>query len=284
MPETVLVTGATGKVGRNVVAGLVREDVPVRALVRDPDRAGLPDRVDVVRGDLARPDTVSAAMDGVGAVFLLWPFLTAEAAPFIVDIIGKHAGRIVYLSSLGVRDDVARQGDPINQFHADIEHLIVQTGLAWTFLRASGFAGNTLRWAPQIRATGVVREPFGGLARPLIHERDIGAVAVQALTRDGHTGAKHVLTGPGAVTAVAQVAAIGAAIGRSLRFDEITPDAARAAMIADGWPADVASAMLEAYAQMLVEPEPVTRTVEEITGRRAATFGEWARDHAADFR
>jgi uncharacterized protein YbjT (DUF2867 family) len=129
--------------------------------------------------------------------------------------------------------ETTRNGiDPINQLHADIERLIERTGLAWTFLRASGFATNALWWAPQIRADGVVRAPYGAAVRSSIHERDIAAVAVRALTGDGHAGAQHLLTGPQALTQVEQVRAIGEAIGRPLRYEEIARETARQQLLA----------------------------------------------------
>jgi uncharacterized protein YbjT (DUF2867 family) len=283
----ILVIGATGNVGRHVVSGLLEAGARVRALTRDPDAAALPAGADVVRGDLSGPDGpdgLEAGLDGVGSVFLVWPFGTAEGAPPVLEAVGKYARRIVYLSSMGVREDLERQADPITQFHADIERLIERSGLEWTFLRPGGFATNTLGWAQQIRAGDVVRWPFGAMARPLIHERDIAAAAVHALIDDGHGGAKHVLTGPEALTQVEQVHAIGVALGRPLRFEETPREAARQQLIAAWGDASLADGALTGWARMMDEPEPVTHTVAELTGRPARTFGEWAIDHAADFR
>jgi uncharacterized protein YbjT (DUF2867 family) len=192
----ILVTGGTGNVGRHVVSHLQDAGATVRALTRNPGSAGLPDGVEVVRGDLSAPATLATCLDGVEAVFLVWPFLTAKAAPALLQAVGKHARRIVYLSSMSVRDDRERQADPISAFHADIERLIEHCGLEWTFVRPSGFATNTLLWAPQIRADGVVRWPYGAARRSLIHERDIAAVAARALADDGHGAKKYIVTGP----------------------------------------------------------------------------------------
>ena len=279
----ILVTGATGHVGRHVVSQLLRTGAAVRALTRNPDSAGLPGGVDVVRADLSVPDTLDACLDGVEAVFLVWPFLPSDVAPAILDAVTKHARRIVFLSSWSVRDDLEQQTDPISAFHADIEHLIEQSGLEWTFLRCSGFATNTLRWALQIRADGVVRWVYGAAARSLIHERDIAAVAVRTLTGDGHGAAKYVLTGPQRLTQVEQVHTIGEVIGRPLRYEEIPPEAARQQMLTEGWPPSVVDGILNAHAEFVTTPELVTPTVEEVTGAPARTFREWARDHVGDF-
>ena len=279
----ILVTGATGNVGRHVVSQLLHTGVAVRALARDPASAGLPDSVDVVRGDLSAPDTLNAGLKGVDAVFLLWPALTVDLAPAVLNVIRKHARRIVFLSSLGIRDDLAQQPDSVNALHADIERLIEQSGLEWTFLRPGGFATNTLWWAPQIRAEGVVRWAYGACARASIHEQDIAAVAVRVLTGDGHGAAKYLLTGPRTLTQVEQVQIIGEVIGRPLRFEEISPEAMRSQLLARIPPAVVDGA-LTYWARLVTEPELVSPTVEELTGAPARSFRDWVSDHARDFR
>lgn len=279
----VLVTGATGNVGRHVVSQLLNIGVRVRALVRNPDTADLPDGVEVVRGDLAAPDTLKQHLDGVEAVFLVWPALPISFAPAVLDVLKQHTPRIVYLSSMGIREGPTQQADPINDFHANIERLIEQSGLAWTFLRVSGFATNTLGWAQQIRADGAVRWPYGAAARSLIHEQDIATVAVHALNSDRHSGAKYVLTGPQALTQVEQVHTIGQAIGRPLRYEEISPEIMRQQMLTQ-MPAAMVDGMINAWAGFVQEPEPVSHTVEEITGMPARTYSQWAIDHASAFR
>ncbi|MEU5216357.1 NAD(P)H-binding protein [Streptomyces sp. NPDC020807] len=281
---TILVTGATGKVGGAVVDLLHAAGVPVRALVRGA--ADLPAGVEAVRGDLADPASLGPALDGVDAVFLVWPFLGSEGAADVVDAIGKHARRVVYLSSAGVADvaEGDAPGEAITRFHTDLERLVEASGLEWTALRPTGFAGNTLGWADELRATGVVRAPLARLARPLIHEADIAAVAVEALTTDALLGTRPLLTGPERVTQERQVALIGEATGRPARFEEIGLDEAVEGMKAAGYPPELVDAVLPAQAGMLDAPEPVNDEVERITGTPARGFREWAADHAADFR
>jgi uncharacterized protein YbjT (DUF2867 family) len=275
-----LIIGATGNVGRHVVGELARTGTKVRALTRDPASAALPREAEVVRGDLTDPASLDVALEGIDAVFLMWPVFATERAPAVIDAVARHARRVVYLSSMGA---ATAQTDSINAMHGTMERLIEESGLEWTFLRAGGFATNTLQWAPQIRAEGVVRWPYAAAARSLIHERDIAAVAVRALA-GGHAGAGYALTGPEVVTQAEQVRLIGEAIGRPVRFAETTPDEARRQLIAGGWPDAVADGALNAWARLEREPEPVTSTVEEVTGAPARTFAEWARDHAEDFR
>ena len=278
----ILITGATGHVGGQVLSQLLGTGAPVRALVRNPDAAGLPGGVEVARGDLSAADTLEACLDGVESVFLVWPFMTAEAAPAALDVITKHARRIVYLSSMGIRDDLTQQTDPINTFHADLERLIKQSGLDWTFVRSSGFATNTLLRAPQIRDDGIVRWFYGDAARSLIHERDVAAVAARVLTEALHAGKTYNVTGPTILTQIEQMQTIGEAISRPLRWEEMSPEVARRGLLA-GMPPAVIDGILNAHATFVTEPEPVTFTVQEITGAPPHTFRDWASDHAGDF-
>ncbi|AKU95126.1 Oxidoreductase [Labilithrix luteola] len=286
----ILVTGATGHVGRHVVSELRDAGAHVRALVRNPDRANIADGVELVRGDLSVPESLEAGLEGVDAVFLVWPFLTVEAAPAVLETIAKHTRRLVYLSAASVSDEREERDRPQDDakrpplFHTDMERLIAASGLEWTFLRPTGFATNTLGWAPMIRAESVVRWPFGKATRSLIHERDIAAVAARALTSDGHVGQRYVLTGPRALTQIEQAQVIGEAIGRSVRYEDLFPDEARRVLLAAWGNPDFVEAAIEGWGQMVSQPEAVTSTVEQITGIPARTFHEWAVEHAADFR
>jgi len=277
----ILVTGATGTVGRQVVSQLLDTGSDVRALVRDPDSADLPGGVELLRGDLSDPASLAAALDSVGAVFLVWPFTSPEAAtdiaPGVVEMIAEQGRRIVYLSA-----DAA--GGKPESFWAKLERLVQHSAAEWTLLRPTGFAKNTLMWAEQIRTDGVVRWPYAEAARSLIHEADIAAVAVRALTQDGHTGQTYVLPGPETLTQTEQVHAIGEAIARPLRFEEISPDEARPGLVAALGDEAFADGALHAWATFVTQLERVTSTVQEITGTPARTLREWAADHADDFR
>lgn len=273
----ILVTGATGNVGRQVVAQLRERGSPVRAVARDPASASLPAGVEVVRADLAEPGSLEPHLQAVESVFLVWPFTSADLAPGVVEVLARHVPRIVYLSAQ------AAAGRP-DSFWATVERLIAASGAAWTFLRPTGFAANTLMWADQIRAGDVIRWPYGAAARSLIHERDLAAVAVQALTDDRHDGLKYLLTGPEAITQADQARTIGEVTGRVVRWEELAPQAARMELLAAwGDPGFVDSA-LATWAALVTQPEPVTHTVEEVTGAPARTFRQWARDHVGDFR
>jgi uncharacterized protein YbjT (DUF2867 family) len=276
----ILVIGATGTVGRDVVSELIDANVAVRGLVRDPESHTLPGGLEIARGDLSEPASLTAALDGVSAVFVVWPFTSPKAAtqlaPAVIDVIAARTQRIVYLSA----EAAATRPEA---FWARLERLIAASSVEWTFLRPTGFAKNTLMWADQIRADGVVRWPYAAASRSLIHEADIAGVAVRALTEDGHAGKTYVLTGPAAITQSDQVLAIGEAISRPLRFEEVAPDAVRDQLAAHGGEAFADSA-LSTWASFVSAPERITSTVQEVLGTPARTFQDWASDHADDFR
>ncbi|ORT56569.1 NAD(P)H-binding protein [Streptomyces sp. CB03238] len=276
----ILVTGATGNVGRHVVAELAARGEKARLLVRDAGRARNLEAVDVVEGDLTRPWTLPAALDGVTAVFL---FAVPGSGPSFVEA-ARRAGvlRVVMLSSDAVEDSVAEQPNPIAAYHAEIEQALTGSNLQWTLLRSSHMATNALSWARQIRTGDVVRGPYAGAAAAPVHEADLAAVAVRALTGDNHAGRAYRITGPQSLTAAEQVALIGEALGRPLRYEELPPEVAREQMAAYV-PAFLLDALLRGWADSVGKAAAVTAVVEEITGRPARTFAQWARDHAADF-
>ena len=278
----ILVTGATGTVGRQVVSQLLATDVRVRALTRDPSVANLPGGVDVRRGDLTVPESLDACLDGVDVVFLVWT-AGPGAVSTAVDRIAEYARRIVFLSSPHqTPHPLFQQPNPLATMHAEIERLIQASGLDWTFLRPGMFAANARSWwAPQIRAGDVVRWPYAEVPTAPIHEADIAAVAVSALLDTRHNNADYVLTGPQSLTQREQVEIIGDVIGRSLRFEEISPEEARQEL---GFPLPAVNMLLNAWAAAIGQPALVTSTVTDITGNPARSFRDWAIDRVDEFK
>src|ERR1700730_10680663 len=276
----ILVIGATGRVGRQVVGGLIDRGAAVRAMTRHPLEGGLPGGVDVESGDLWDPASLEPCLQGIDSVFLLWPFTSpegaSELAPAVVDVIARHAQRLVYLSAH------AAVSQPKSVW-AVVEQAIQRSSVNWTFLRPTGFAANTLMWAAQIRAGDVVRWAYGAACRSPIDERDIAAVAVRALTEPGHHGARYVLTGPAAITQIEQVRAIGKAIGRPLRWEELSREEARRNLVAAFGDAAFAEVALSSWARFVTEPEVVTTTVPDVTRQPARTFDEWVIAYAGAF-
>lgn len=176
----------------------------------------------------------------------------------------------------------AASADP-DSFWARVERAVEESGAQWTFLRPTGFAANSRMWAEQIRG-GVVRWPCGAAVRSLIHERDIAAVAAAALTTGGHSGQRYLLTGPEAIRQADQVRIIGEEAGHRVRWEELAPAEATEQLAAAWGDRAFAEHAMASWARMAAEPEPVTRTVEHVTGVPARTFREWARDHRDEFR
>jgi uncharacterized protein YbjT (DUF2867 family) len=276
----IVVVGGTGRVGRQVTAQLRERGLSVRVVSRGFNPAA-PPGAEAVRADLADPAALEPHLKGADALFLLWPFtspeMTADLAPRVAQIAARHVARIVYLSAQAAADQPG-------SFWALAERAIEDSGASWAFLRPTGFAANTLMWADQIRAGGVVRWPFGAAARALIDERDIAAVAVRALTEDGHAGARYLLTGPEVMTQAEQLAAIGRAIDRALTWEELPKDAA-IEVLAQAWgdPA-FAETAVSAWEWFVDHPETVTSAVQDLTGAPARSFADWAAANAATFR
>jgi uncharacterized protein YbjT (DUF2867 family) len=259
----ILIIGATGTVGRQVVAQLMSSDVQIRALVRNPDAARLPRQVEVMQGDLTIPETLDNCLIGVDTIFLVWTAPPSAVIPAL-ERIAKHAQRIVYLSTpLKTSHPFFQQPNPSRTLAELIERMIEDSGLEWVFLRPGMFATNALRWwAPQIRSNAVVRWPYLSAPTAPIHERDIAAVAVRVLCDEFRARAEYVLTGPESLSKLEQISTIGRVIGRSLCIEEMSPDEARRDW-ATLMPASVVAMLLDAWAAAIGQPAHVTSTVAE---------------------
>jgi len=280
----ILVTGATGKIGSELVRLLTGAGARVRALVRTPATASLPGSVEVAHGDLGDPSSLDAAMNGVDRLFLL-----SSADPRLAELQGnavRAAGRagvrhIVKLGSAGAGLD-----SPIRvaRAHAEVEQQIAGSGIAHTFLRPSLFMQFFLMHAPTIRAQGAFYLPLRDGAVATVDVRDIAAVAAAALTGPGHEGAAHVLTGPEALTMEQVAAALTAALGRPIAYVDVPPEAAGRAMLAQGvpdWFVGDLLKLMEMYASGAAAA--VSTDVHGATGQPARSFEAFARDHAAAF-
>ena len=280
-------TGATGRVGRLVVDELLRAGASVRALTRRPEHAALPAGVEIVAGDLTVPASLDPALDGAAAVFLVWTAAPATA-PAVVARFAAHQSpqprRVVYLSAPHqTPHPFFQQPNPMRDLHVEIERLLAPARLGVTVIRPGMFASNACHWwGPQIRGGDVVRWPYAAAETAPVDERDIAAVAAHALLDGRHTGGDYVLTGPESLSQAAHVHAIGDAIGRPLRFEELSPDEFRREA-AGTWPPGVAEMLLGAWQAALGRPAFVTSAVQEILGSPPRTFYRWAADHAAAF-
>ncbi|GIF16270.1 NAD(P)H-binding protein [Actinoplanes teichomyceticus] len=291
---TILVTGATGNVGRQVVAQLVRAGQPVRAMTRRPQAGRLPDSVEVVRGDFERPGTWSAALDAVESVYL-FPFAYAGTDHgFVEEAVKAGVTRFVVHSAAAAGFAPGTGGDGAlgwhltqeREAHRALELLVEASGAEWTHVRPGLLAANALQWADQIRTGRVVRGPYAAAGYPVVHEADVADVAVAALLTDDHVGAAYTVTGPAKVSQAEQAAAIGAAIGVPVRFEELDPAEARRRWLRAGVDEETADWMIALLADAVdgTGALPPTDTYLRVTGRPPRTFAQWAHDHAADFR
>jgi uncharacterized protein YbjT (DUF2867 family) len=283
----ILITGATGNVGREVVNLLRASGEKVVAVTRHPATAALPDSAVVVEGDPTRPQTLAKALRGVEAVFISPRALgdaTAGAATVELLKLAAEQGvqRVVVLSAVTVEYGVGYQHFA-DAFKA-VEDAARASGLQWTILRCSDFASNALAWAPQIRAAGVVRGVYGDAATLTIHERDIAAVSALALVDAAHTARTYVLTGPQPLTQREKARLIGEAIGREVPWVEVAPEQLRQALLAQGVPEDVPDRIIGYWADHVGRQEPSSPALERLLGRPALTFAQWAAEHSATFR
>jgi uncharacterized protein YbjT (DUF2867 family) len=270
-----LISGATGTVGREIVKQLAAAGHTVRALTRNPD-AVVPDGVERVVGDLSRPETIEAALDGVTGLHLInFDGTGAGSSPLAtgpqIVALAKQAGvkRITVL--LG--------GEP-----GVFEQAVQESGIDWTFLQPVEFMANYLGWAEAIRTEGVVRQPFASRRSAMVHEADIAAVAVAALTENGHSGQTYTITGPEALTVPQVVDTIAKAIGRKIAFVEQTEQEARDQWRAEGYPDFMIEFFVEVYGNTPEIGYTVVDTVERVTGRPARRFAQWAAEHAEAFK
>ncbi|MFH8346949.1 SDR family oxidoreductase [Streptomyces sp. NPDC018045] len=283
----IVVTGATGNIGRSLVGQLLAEGASVRALTRDPERAGLPSGAETVRADLTDPASLEPALNGADALFLNLAAGGGDAAAAVVEAAAK-AGvrRIVLNSSIAVTDEPADEGDLLARMHGAVERVVRDSGLEWTFVRGGAYAANALQWAAEIRAGGVVRDPQPDAVFAPVHEEDLAAVAAVALLdRTGaHAGQVYVVTGPEARTRAEQVAEIGRVLGRETRLEVISEEQAAEEYAIPNLSKEAMLELFRFFGTTVGTTPLITDTVQRVVGRPARTFAQWVQDHAADFR
>ncbi|MGW9078422.1 SDR family oxidoreductase [Streptomyces kronopolitis] len=283
----IVVTGATGNIGRRLVDRLLADGAAVRALTRDPARAALPAGAETVRADLTGAQDLAPLLAGAEALYLNLAAGGEQAVTALVDAaVAAGVRRIVLNSSMAVTDTPADDTNHIARMHAAAERTVRASGLEWTFVRGSNYSANTLAWAPSIRASGVVRDAHPGAQGSPVHEADLADVAAVALLdRSGaHQGQAYLVTGPEVLTIAQQVAEIGRATGRETRVEQISEGAAAEAMAGPHFPLAAARQLVALFGTMVDAPTfPVSDAVPRVTGHPGRTYAEWARDHAADF-
>ncbi|MEU7725816.1 NAD(P)H-binding protein [Streptomyces sp. NPDC040724] len=278
----IVVTGATGNVGRPLTQALAGAGEQVTAVSRHA--AAVPDGVRHLTADLAEPQGLTAALDGAKALFLLLSGDLHAPGARPTDIIDLAAAggvrRIVLLSSQGV---ATRPLGPSRIAMRAVEDALRESGLGWTVLRPGGFASNALAWAESVRTQGMVAAPFGDVGVPVVDPVDIAEVAAACLVDDRHNGEVFELTGPEVITPRQQAEAIAAALGSPVRFHELAREEAKAAMTRFV-PPELADDTLD----IISAPNPaelrISPDVERVIGRAPSPFGGWVTRNIAAFR
>lgn len=277
----ILVTGATGNVGKPLVRLLVERGASVRVLVRDERKlADLKDRVDCVVGDLDQPDTITPAMHGVESVYMVTP--GTEQVASVVEA-AKRAGvqHLVKQSTI----EANRSLGP-GKWHRQQEKIIEESGIQWTFLRPTMMMVNTIAWwAATIKSQGAVYFPGGNGKVSPVDERDVALVACNVLTEPGHKGQIYELTGPEALTIRQMVQTIAGCLGKPIRYTEIPMLLGALWMLRFGLPLYVVRGLVETFGALRRnEYAYVSDAIERIGERPAKTFEAWTHDHLPAFQ
>jgi uncharacterized protein YbjT (DUF2867 family) len=282
----ILVVGATGTNGREVIRRLVAAGQRVRAMVRTPAKAGdLPSQnVELVQGDLDDPGSLEAALAGVERAFFVsavdqryvgW-FGNFLAAAQRVD-----SPHVVKFSGLGASIDSPAE---ILRQHGETDQALIDSGLPYTILRPNSFYQNMLWSAATIKDHGAFYLPMKSARQSLVDVRDIAAVTVPVLTGTDHQGKTYDITGPESLSYQEVADKLSAVLARSIRYVDVPPEAAFESMLKAGMPQWNARAVTELYGIFAAgEAAGVTDTIARITGRAPISFDQFARDHAAAF-
>jgi len=282
----ILVTGATGHVGSDVLTRLAAANTPARAVVHSEGKAAaLRDAgIETVVADLDDPATLRPALAGVDHVLLISPLHQQQGARerAVIDA-AKAAGvaHVVKLSAFGV-GPAAPVSFARTQY--DIEQALERSGMEYTHLRPNGFMQNFVQNAPAIVGQGALYGSTGDGKISFIDVRDIADVAVLALTQEGHAGKIYSLTGPEALSYGDVAAVFSRELGREVRYVDMPPDAFKGALSQAGVPEWTAGALGELYAMYREgHASAVTGTVQDLTGRPARTLATFVCDNAATF-
>jgi uncharacterized protein YbjT (DUF2867 family) len=274
----IVITGATGNVGRPLVEALVKAGKEVTAVSRGDGPAG----VRHARADLAEPAGLRPVLAGAEALFLLVSGAGAHLDPEAIVDAARAGGvrRIVLLSSQAA---VTRPGSVSHAPLRRIEEVVERSGLEWTHLRPSGFASNAFAWVPSVRGERTVAAPFGDVGLPVVDPLNIAEVAAAVLIGEGHAGRAYEITGPETTTPRQRAEAIGDALGEPVRFVEQTAAEARAQMLRF-MPEPVVDGTLAIIGEPVEGERRVSHDVERLLGRKPYTFAEWAQRNVTAFR
>ncbi|WP_222854108.1 NmrA family NAD(P)-binding protein [Fodinicola acaciae] len=275
---TILVTGATGNVGGEVVRAVAAAGGKPRALVRNENRPVF-QGAEVAVGDLNDPSSMAAALEGITGAFVLSGY--ADMTGLLAAIRDAGAKRVVQLS--GGSAGLDNLDNAVTAYMARSEQAVRASGVPYTILRPSAFMSNTFEWTSQLAESDTVRAAFPDVAAAVIDPADIAAVAAAALVGGGHEGQTYRLTGPGALLPADRARILGEVLGRDISFVGLTNEQAREEMTA-AMPVEYVNAFFNFYVEGALDESPVLPTVSDILGRPPRTFRDWCTTHAAAFQ
>ncbi|GLY74129.1 SDR family oxidoreductase [Actinoallomurus iriomotensis] len=278
----ILITGATGTIGREVVRLLAAGGTRTRAMTRDPAKAASPPGVEVVRGDFDDPSSLADAAKGAEVVFMLsapGPWVERHDEAILAAARSAGARKVVKLSAIGTGDHPG-----VGDWHLSGERAVRSSGLAWSVLRPSSFASNVLGWAGAIRSGAPIPNPMGDGAQGVVDPRDVAEVAARALTSPALDGHVHTLTGPEPLSVPDMAARLGEALGRTVETVALSPEEYRDSLLGAGLdPVFVETAVGGARLVAAGGNAVLTDDVERVLGRPPRTFATWVHDHRAAF-
>jgi uncharacterized protein YbjT (DUF2867 family) len=285
----ILVTGATGTNGRLVVQAVLRAGLPVRAMVQNPTKAADLQQAgaQLVVADFDRPDTLDGALAGVDRSLLLSAVddrLVEREARFVERARKAGLRHVVKFSAIGAHPAASFT---FGRQHGQSERLIMDSGLAFTFIQPNFFMQNLLWSAATLKARGELSSTLGATPVSHVDARDIASVIAAALTEpiDRQAGKVHLITGPAALTFAQVAETFSGVLGRPVRYVNLTDEQLMAGLLASGQSKWQATALVElnAYARQ-GHASVVTDTVERVGGRPARALEQWIRDCATEFR
>lgn len=285
MTNTILVTGATGNVGSQVVQQLIAAGITPRVAVRSLKKADTLKQAgaEPVEMDLAKPETVQPAFEGVDKVFLVSPFVPnmVQLAALLMEVAKKaNLKQVVRLSAL------SQPGTTLSKWHGDVEKMIEDSGIPFTVLRPNGFMQNFVNsMADTIKTQNAFYMPIGDGKVSLVDTRDLAAVAVAALTNTGHENKAYNITGSEALSNQQVAAIFSQVLGKTINYVNVPEDAARQGMQNAGMPDVIVNALLELYASYKTgQAATVSPVIEQVTGKKPISFEQFARDYAEAFK
>ena len=282
----ILITGATGRTGSEVVKELQAKGAQIRAMDRNPDRvATIQGRgIGAVVSDFEKPETIETALQGVEKAFLVSTESDRMAEQHRNFVAAAKRAGVRHLVRLSILVSDPNSPLTLGKWHGEADQHVIDSGIPYTLLRPAAFMQNFLMQAAMVSSNGAVAAPLGDGKLGYIDMRDIASVAATVLTGSGHEGKTYPITGPESLSMDEVAGKLSAVLGEEIKYFDTPPAEAKAAMTGAGMPDYVADAWLQVYQMISTGAANMTvNTVKEVTGREARDFSQFARDYKSVF-